>query len=49
MDDEEVLAFIEAVHRADGHAVGVLAVDARLGNDEGHGKNLLAGFRGSVA
>jgi hypothetical protein len=37
MDDEHVLAFIEAVHRTDLDAVHVLALDAALIDDIGHG------------
>src|SRR5215813_13998758 len=36
VDDEEVRALVEAVHGTDRHAIGVLAGDAGLGNDEGH-------------
>ena len=36
VDDEEVRAFVEAIHRADFHAVGVLAFDAIVGHYEGH-------------
>src|SRR5262245_6501244 len=35
-DDKHVLAFPEAVHRAHGEAIHVLAADARFGDDEGH-------------
>src|SRR5579885_1066180 len=37
MDDEHVLAFIEAVHRTHLDAVHVLALDATFGDDIGHG------------
>ncbi len=40
MDDEHVLALIEAVHGADFHAVGIFAFDADIGDDEGHGVGL---------
>jgi hypothetical protein len=36
MDDEHVLAFIEAVDRTDFDAIHELALDARFGNDIGH-------------
>jgi hypothetical protein len=36
LDCEEVWAFIEAVHRANLDAIGVLAVDAGLGDDVRH-------------
>ncbi|EGE58766.1 hypothetical protein RHECNPAF_280065 [Rhizobium etli CNPAF512] len=36
MDDEEILAFIEAVDGADFHAIGVFALDAIVGHDIGH-------------
>jgi len=36
VDDQEVRAFVEAVHRTDFHAVGVFAFDAVVGDDEGH-------------
>ena len=39
MDDEEVLAFIEAVHRTDFDAVHVFASDAGVGDDVGHGSS----------
>src|SRR5437016_2527315 len=38
MDDEEVDAFVEAVDGTDSDAVGVLATDAWLGDDERHGR-----------
>jgi hypothetical protein len=37
MNDEHVLAFVEAVHRAYFHAIHVLALDATLVDDVGHG------------
>src|SRR5262245_2413292 len=37
VDVQHRLALVEAAHRADGDAAGVLAADARLGDDEGHG------------
>src|SRR5437764_697509 len=37
IDDEHVLAFIEAVHRTDLDAIHVLAADASIGDDVGHG------------
>ena len=37
IDDEKIHALMEAVHRANRHAVGELAGHARLGNDMGHG------------
>jgi len=39
MDDEKVRDLIEAVHRAHGDAIGVFAGDARLRNDERHGRS----------
>jgi hypothetical protein len=36
VDDQEVRAFVKAVHRTDFYAVGVLALDAVVGDDEGH-------------
>ena len=36
VDHQEVRALVEAVHRADLHAVHVLALDAVFGNDERH-------------
>jgi hypothetical protein len=44
MDDEHVLAFIEAVHRAHFHAVHILALDAVLGDDVGHLRSFQSGF-----
>src|SRR5690606_36020882 len=43
VNDQEVRAFVEAVHRADFHAVGVFALDAVVGDDEGHGLSLSSG------
>jgi hypothetical protein len=37
MDDQHVLAFVEAVHRADFHAIGVFAGNAVVDHDIGHG------------
>src|SRR5690606_21369140 len=37
----EVRTFVEAVHRTDFHTVGVLALDAVVGDDEGHFDYLL--------
>jgi hypothetical protein len=36
MDDQHVLAFIEAVHRTDFDAIGIFAGDAVVGDDIGH-------------
>jgi hypothetical protein len=36
IDGQEVRAFAEAVHRANVHAVGVLALDTGFGNNMGH-------------
>jgi hypothetical protein len=36
MDDEHVVAFIEAIDRAHLDAIHVLAFDAVVGDDEGH-------------
>jgi hypothetical protein len=36
MDDEHVLAFVEAVHGTDFHAIHVFALDAVFGDDVGH-------------
>src|SRR5690606_25601503 len=36
VDDQHVRPFVEAVHRADLHAIGVLAADAIVAYDEGH-------------
>src|SRR5690606_6321631 len=38
IDHQEVRALVETVHRTHLHAVGVLAADAVLGDDEGHGR-----------
>jgi hypothetical protein len=37
MDDEHVLAFVEAGHGTDLYAIHGLALDAVLGDDVGHG------------
>jgi hypothetical protein len=37
---------VEAVHRADFHAVGVFALDAVFDNDKGHGKPVYLKVRG---
>src|SRR5690606_22508578 len=39
VDDEHVLALVEAVHRTDFHAVHIFAADAGIGDDVGHGIN----------
>jgi hypothetical protein len=36
MDIEHLCAFIEAIDRADNDAIGVLAVEARLGDNVSH-------------
>ncbi|GGG01319.1 hypothetical protein GCM10010924_32130 [Rhizobium wenxiniae] len=36
MDDEKILAFIEAIHRADFDAVGIFAADTVIGHDISH-------------
>jgi hypothetical protein len=36
MNDEHILAFIKAVHRADFDAILVLAADAGVGDNVGH-------------
>ena len=46
MDDEHVLAFVEAVDRTHLHAVHVFALDAVVGDDEGHGADLCHGRSG---
>src|SRR5258708_22572453 len=43
IDDQHVLALVEAIHGADFNAVHVLALDASLGNDIGHQRLLTAG------
>jgi hypothetical protein len=40
MDDEHVLALVEAVHGAHFDAVHVLALDAGFGDDVGHRERL---------
>lgn len=37
-NDQQVLALVKGIDRADGDAVGVLAVDARLADDVCHGE-----------
>ena len=37
VDDEHVLAFVEAIHRTDFDTVCILALDAGVGDDIGHG------------
>src|SRR5690606_18261991 len=51
VDDQEVRAFVETVHRTDFYAIGVFALDAVVGDDEGHFYYLLRrfGWRGSDA
>jgi hypothetical protein len=39
IDDQKIRSFVEAVHRTDFHAVGVLALDAVFGNDKSHGQS----------
>eukprot|EP01133_Synstelium_polycarpum_P006113 gene6113-7081_t len=43
VDDQEIRAFVEAVHRTHFYAVGVLALDAVVGDDEGGGSETLCG------
>jgi hypothetical protein len=43
MDDEHVLALVEAIHRAHLDAVHVFALDATFDNDIGHFRSLRAG------
>ena len=38
MNDQHVLAFIEAIHRADFHAVHIFALDAVFSDDVGHSR-----------
>src|SRR5690606_25882210 len=45
IDDEEVGTFMKAVDRADGDAVGVLALDAGIGDDVGHDRAPCSGMR----
>lgn len=50
VDDERVFAFVEAVYRADFHAIGVLTGNADVGHYKGHGvsiANFAAGARRS--
>jgi hypothetical protein len=44
MDDEHVLALVEAIHGADLDAIHVLTLDAILDDDEGHDLFLLVLF-----
>jgi hypothetical protein len=46
VNDEHVLALVEAVDRADFHAIHVLALDAVVGDDEGQGTLLGQGRSG---
>src|SRR6056297_675627 len=46
VDHQHVLALVETVHRADFHTVGVLAGDAIVGDDIGHGKTLVLRSKG---
>src|SRR5262245_8210741 len=48
VDDEHVPPLVEALAGADRHAVGVLAVDARLANDVGHGTRSPGRPRGRI-
>jgi hypothetical protein len=43
MDDEHILTLVKAVHRTDLYAVYVLAFDAIVGDDVGHGALLCQG------
>jgi hypothetical protein len=36
MDDQHVVAFVEAIDRTDFHAIHVFALDAIVGDDIGH-------------
>ncbi len=36
VDDEHICAFVEAIHRANGDAVRVFALNARVSNNVGH-------------
>ena len=40
MDDEHILALVEAVHGADFDAIGVFAPDANFGHDISHAVTL---------
>jgi hypothetical protein len=44
MNDQHVLAFVEAVHRADFNAVHIFALDAVLGDDVGHFRSIHSGM-----
>ncbi len=44
MDDQHVFAFVETIHRADFHAVHILALDAVLGDDIGHVRSIHSGI-----
>jgi hypothetical protein len=41
VDDEEIGPFVEAVDGAHFDAIGVLAADAGVGDDVGHGETVL--------
>jgi hypothetical protein len=49
MDDQHVLALVEAVHRADFNAIGIFAFDAGFSDDVSHPKlrngPILSGWR----
>jgi hypothetical protein len=49
MDDEHVLALVEAIHRTDFHAIHVFALDAIFGDDVSHEQPLSAGSRALAA
>lgn len=44
VNDQHVLAFVEAIHRADLDAVHIFALDAVLGDDIGHFRSIQSGF-----
>jgi hypothetical protein len=44
VNDQHILAFIEAIHRADFYAVHIFALDAVLGDDVGHCRSIQSGF-----
>src|SRR5690606_29737397 len=44
---EKVGAFVDAVYRADFHAIGVFALDAVVGDNEGHVDTLLMATAGA--
>src|SRR3569833_3162064 len=48
VDHQHVLAFVEAVHRADLDAIHELALDAGFGDDIGHGNKAPTGKNGAV-